>query len=328
MAINQVFVPRLNPLQFSPKTPVKIPQYNSRDLDDYPFLDRIYPWQEQVIYKAPWQTSDVIPLQFESNFAPIQLDLFNVLYKDPMVTLLMSQVGANPQMPGWYIYQAFISLAGLEPGDYYVKLSPGSDPAAIEYSEPLLIVDPPAAGTVEADPTVLMKYKHSHFHGDVIFETGIEFALRVQGAFGKIYASSQDTFYRDNKMNPYQLSSKVYGSFDYSFGGSFGIPDWMIRILTWAWSCDSVTLNGKSYAKDPGDGNGGQAMQIIEEDGYPLKGVNMVIAEGINRASKVIAPTVDTTKKLLVAYNIDGTLFGDMSVNVGDNLIPITQTSY
>lgn len=317
MAINQIYIPKLNPVEFSPKFPTIFPQYNSRDLGDFPFADRINVWQEKIYYKQKWQTSDTMFFQFESNFAPIQIDLFNILYKDPVVTVVMANVGANPRMPGWYIYQAAISFAGLPEGCYYPELSPGSNPMDQLVGEPIELK------TVTDEASIYYEYKHSHFHGDVIFETGIQFSFRVEGVRGKLYPVSDDTFYRDQKLNPFQLSSKPHGSFDLSMGGSFGIPDWAVQRINWIWSCDSVMINGKSFAKDTGSNNSSQGIQINEEEDYPLYGLTMLVAEGINRASKIISPTVDPNKRLMVAYQIDGTLYGDLSINVGDNLIPI-----
>jgi hypothetical protein len=49
----------------------------------------------------------------------------------------------------------------------------------------------------------------------------------------------------------------------------------------------------------------------------------MNIQEGINRGSKIIGVNVDSTKKLFVVFNIDGTVWGDISSQAGSNLIPI-----
>jgi hypothetical protein len=317
MATNEIIISHLNPQEFSPKFPTVFPQYGSKDLGDYPFQERIQAWQEKVYYKQKWQTSDTMFYQFESNFSPIQIDLYNVLYRDPVVTIVLNQVAANPQIPGMYIYQGAIQFAGLDEGWYYTELSPGTNPANVQVSEPIEL----KIKTVE--PSIYYEYKHSHFHGDVIFETGIQFAFRVEGSLGKLYPVSDDTFYRDQKLNPYQLSSKPRESYDLSMGGSFGVPDWVVRKINWIWSCDSVMMNGKSYGKDPGNNNSSQGIQINEEDDYPLYGLTMLVAPGINRASKIINPSVDTNKRLLVVAITDGTLFGDLSVNVGDNLIPI-----
>ena len=316
MATNQIIISHLNPQEFSPKYPTVFPQYGSKDLGDYLFHQRIQRWQEKIYYKQKVQTSDTFFYQFESNFSPIQIDLFNVLYDDPQVTIVLNQVGVNPQIPGLYIYQGAIQFAGLPEGCYYTELSPGTDPADKEVSEPIELK------VTSDEPTIYHEFKHSHFHGDVIFETGIQFAFRVEASRGKLYPVSDDTFYRDQKLSPYQTSSKPYESYDLKYGGSAGIPDWVVRKVNWIWSCDTVMLNGKSFAKDPGTNNSSQGIQINEEDDYPLYGLSMLITPGINRASKIINPSVDPNKRLMAVLITDGTLFGDLSVNVGDNLIP------
>jgi uncharacterized protein (DUF697 family) len=47
------------------------------------------------------------------------------------------------------------------------------------------------------------------------------------------------------------------------------------------------------------------------------------VQEGINRASKIVGVDVDSSKKLLIVYQIDGTVFGDLSEQAGSNLVPI-----
>jgi hypothetical protein len=318
MATNQVYISKLNPTQFVKKIPPVSAQYDTRDMEDFLFADRLQLWEEKKLYKQKWKQTDTIWYQFESNMSPLQIDIFNVDYQDPVITITMDMVAANPRLPGFYIYQAAVSLAGLEDGCYYPRFSPGANPVDQEYGEPMLIK------AIHDEPTVLYTYKNSRFHGDIIFETGIQFSFRVEGVLGRYHPASDDTFYRDQSMNVTQLVSKPYPSIPLSHGGSFGIPDWVLEKLNWIWSCDSVYIDQKSYAKDVGSNNSFQGFQINEEEDYPLMGLNMNVTPGINRASKIIMPTVDTSKKFLVSYNIDGTLYGDLSVNVGDNLIPIT----
>ena len=47
--------------------------------EKYPFEERLYYWQQRENYRQVWQTTDIIRLQFESNFDPIIVSVEFVL---------------------------------------------------------------------------------------------------------------------------------------------------------------------------------------------------------------------------------------------------------
>ncbi len=312
---NLLIISPLNPIWFIPQTPVVYPQYNTKQWDDYNLDDRLYQWQEKIGYSQKWQTSDVIKLQFQSNFDPIQIDLKNDYGYTPL-TVSANQVRANKYMPGWYVYEATLSLTSVPVGCYTLYCTPAGSTTQIQMSCNLDI-------QVNHPGTVLFEYKHSKFKADVVFETGIEFMIRVEGARGKLNPVSEDYMYRNQKLSPSLLSSKPYRIWDLSLGGSYGFPDWMVDKINWMWSCDSVRMDGRSYTKNADSSGSGSAITLKEEDNYPMYAMDMQIQEGNNRGSKLVSPEVDPSMQLLVAYQIDSNLFGDEGTQASSNLVPI-----
>lgn len=305
---NQIYIPLLIPDRFVPVDPAELPQYLTKHFDDYWESEQRKDFETQVYYKQKWQTSDTIKYQFESNFAAINLKLIdcdqNVIIDQNAV-----QVRANVNLPGFYVYENTLSLASVPPGTYWKKLTLGD--GTIYISEPCEVA--------ETWPnTILFEYANSTFHGDVIFETGITFGFRCEAFITRLDPGNERTAYRDQKMNPTILKSVPFRSWNLVIGKT-GVPDWVIDLQNWIWSCDSVTGDGKSFAVADGANFEEEEIDKI----YPFRNWTLKIQEGYNRYSKIVNPTIDPNKRLIVAGMIDSTFFGDLSENAGSNLVPV-----
>jgi hypothetical protein len=306
--MNNLYIPDLNPVKFVELNPVQVPQYLSRHLEDWRFQDLQYKWNSTARYAQKWMTSDTTYLQFESNFDPISIDICNA--DDYVVaTVNALQKRANKYLPGYYVYEVAISWAAIPKGCYYMKMAL---PDRVLISEPILV-------SSKFENTVLLEYRNSRYHGDVIFETGIKFGLRVEATRGFVTPGTNNVVYEDQKLNPTVLSSRPFRSFRYNFGMAKGLPDWMIDKLSLAFTCNDVTIDGKSYAKDTDS-----KWAYKETERYQMRGATLDLREGINRGSKIISPGVDPNKRLIVAFNVQGTIFGDVSQNASSTIIKIT----
>jgi len=310
---NQIYIPMLNPIRFVELDPVELPQFLTRHFDDYWFKEQLQSYETVVDYKQKYQTSDAIPLQFEANFAAIQMQVIDC---DQNVLLTQSaiQMRANKYMPGWYVYEITLSLAVFSPGTIYLKLNLGLG-SKFMISEPIQVAE-------KWPNTVLFQYSNSKYHGDVIFETGIVFNYRCEAVIRRLNPSSERTFYRDQKLNPTQLKVRPFRVWELGIGYLFGIPDTVIDIMNWIWSCDNVLLDGKSFAVL--DDSKFEDQEIHKQ--YPLRHWTLAIQEGINRASKIVGVDVNPNKKLFITYQIDGTIWGDLSAQAGSNLVPVNST--
>lgn len=308
---NQIIIPDLNPIEFYEMTPAEVPQYISKPYGKYPFLiqNKNRKWLNQVGYRQKWQTSDVTYLQFQSDFEPIRLDVVDC-YDIARLTQNSLQKRANKYMPGYYVYENTVSWATLPPDKFYwIKLI--LPDGKVWISEPIEV-------KVTHKNTLLLEYRNSRYHGNVIFETGIKFGFRVEATIGFLDPGSENTIYNDQKHNPTLLNSKTFRAWPFQIGGTRGCPDWVYDKINNIWSCNDVTIDGISYART-GDGK----FEFTTAERYLLRGATMNIAEGINRGYKIAGVNVDPTKKLVVTFQIDGTVWGDISSQAGSNLAPI-----
>lgn len=303
----EIIYPDLNPIKMVLINPVQLPQYLTRHLEDYRFHEQQHPdeGEEFKWYDQPWQSSDIIPFQFESNFDPIQIDLVDC-YDVAWNTLNAAQKMENKWEPGKYVYEALMDISAVPEGRYWVKMTFGSE---VMISEPMMI-------KAKHPSTIRYDYKHKRFHGDVIFETGIVFCFRVKGRLGKLIPGSKDTVYEDEPLNPTLLTSRPFRTFPLMHKN---IPDWVVDRINLIWTCSDVLVDNKSFAK-----SGESKMELIEEENYPMRTLIMNVREGINRGSRIIQPTVDTSKRLVVVHNIEGKLFGDITNPGSSNVIPVT----
>lgn len=310
MADNIIYIPFLNPVRFVELDPVQLPQFLTKHFDDYWFKEQLQPYETVVNFKQRYQTSDTIYLQFESNFASIQLSVIDC-DQNVLLTQAATQVRANKYLPGYYVYEITLSLAPFSAGIIWLKLSLGLG-SKFMISEPIELA--------EIWPnTILFQYSNSKYHGDVIFETGIVFGFRCEAVIHRLNPGSERTFYRDQKLNPTTLKVRPFRSFELGIGHLTGIPDWYIDKMDWIWSCDNVLLDGKSFAVL--EDSKFEDQEIHKQ--YALRHWVLNIQEGINRASKIVGVDINSNKKLMVVYQIDGTVFGDLSLQAGSNLVPI-----
>lgn len=306
---NEIYLPISNPIKWMEVDPAELPQYLTKHFDDYWQKEQLRDWETQVYYKQKWQTSDAVYEQYESNFAAIQLDVLDCSGVS-VLTLPATQVRENLNLPGFYIYELTLSWAAFDPGTYYLKLTLG-DGTTVMVSEPQEIA--------ETWPnTILFEYYNSTFHGDVVYETGIQFGLRCEAFINRLEPGNERTAYRDQKQNPTILKSVPFRGFKLEIGHFTGIPDWMIDKLNWVWSCDNVLCDGKSFAV----AEGGQFEETEVEKIYPFRMWTLPIQEGVNRYSKIVNPELNPNKKIIIAGLIDATIFGDLT-DVGSNLVPI-----
>lgn len=306
---NEIYLPFSNGVRFYEVDPAWQGQYLTKHFDDWLTSEQRKNFETDVAYKQKWQTNDSFPLQYESNFASINLKVIdcnqNVLIDQNAV-----QVRINKYLPGYFVYENTISWASIPPGTYYLLLTLGGTTQMI--SEPMEIA-------TEWPNTILYEYSNSTFHGDIIFETGIVLKFRCESFVTRLDPANERTAYRDQKMNPTILKSVPFRKWKLIIGYPTGIPDWVIDLQNWIWSCDNVLVDGKSFAVSENAN-----FEETEYDKiYPFRSWTLNIQEGLNRYSKIVNPEVDPNKKLLVVGMIDSTLFGDTSENAGSNLVPI-----
>jgi hypothetical protein len=310
---NEIYFPFLNPLSMYDVNEPDNPAYGSKNMLDHPFVNTVYDWQEPTNYAQKWQQSDTLKIQVQSTFDPLQVDLLGK-YGEVVTSLVGNLKLPNKYIIGAFAYEFTLSFAAIPEGVYYLRMSNGN------LNELHLISEPICVKAIHPN-TVYIQYRHSRYHGDVIFETGITFNFRVEASFDFLKPGANVTSYQDQKANPYILSATPYRVWPLVVGGNRGIPDWVVDKINIIWACNEVRVDGRLFARNE-SGN----ISFNQVEYYPMRAAIIELREGINRGSKIFSPNVDTTKKLLVVGNMETNLFGDLSANSSSNLVPVLTT--
>lgn len=314
MAENLLYIPHLNPVKFYDTDRANLDKYFTKHFDDYLFEERLYNWQDPVDFIQPWQVTDIIKLQFESTFDPIIVELLDQ-NGDAEITLPALVGLPNTYNSNLFSYEVSMSLASVPTGCYRLQVTAGTGVDQKTYiSNWQHISEDPYE-----DSTLMLEYWHSRFHQDIIFETGIQFQYRIFGHLGFLKPGLIAERYKDQKANPYLLSSRAYRGYPVVFGDEFGLPDDAIDLLNRIWACNNVYIDNKSFAAV------GSEFEFVEvaNGQYPKRGVKLQVEEGINRASSIYAVTTDTTKKLQYGIVVDAKVWGDTSNQGSSNTVPI-----
>lgn len=314
MAGNSIYIPYINPVKFVEVGRSNIDAYFTKHFEDWLFSERLLAWQTPETYIQPWQTTDIIYLQFESTFDPINVDLINNETGLSEISLPAVIGLPNANYPSVFSFQIAMSLATAPTGTYYLKVTAGTGGSQKVYVSGLMFI---SEDPFEV-PTVLIKYKNSRFHEDVIFETGIEFQVRIPGHFGFLIPGRQDEKYKDQKFNPSLLSSKSFRQWPLILGDEYGLPDDTVDLVNRICGCDSIQVDGKYFGVVDGS-----SIEFRDVQDYPKRGLSLTVEEGINRASKLFAVDVDTSKKLTYGIMVSRKVFGDTANQGSSNTVPI-----
>ena len=308
---NLIDIPELNPVIFYKVNRANLPQYYTKHFEDWMFHERINFWQTRTDYVQVWQTTDIVYLQFESQFDPIVVKLMNK-YGQVIITQISLVKLPNKLRPGWFSYEIGMSLAGVPTGCYYFQLEAGAG------AELIMISDKQFISSTQIPNTMRFEYWHTRFFKDVMFETGIQFQIRVLGSFGFMGKDINNTFYRDERWNPAILNSKGAKQWPITLGGTFGIPDDIFNIISEAFTCQNVLVDGKPMCISEG-----AKFEFFPVDRYPKRGVTFLVENGINRNSRRYAIAADTTKKIVAVACVDAKAWGDTSNQGSTNSVPV-----
>ncbi len=308
---NYILLPALLPMPLYKKGRALLPQYNNKFLDEFTSSEIRKDWQTYGRYAQKWQTTDAIKFQVTSNVAPIFLKVYTCSGK-LVQSLQFTQKQQNRNVPGLYIYEASLSLAGYASGRYKMEVTIG---------EPII-------ETLETDyfdiapvwkNTVLLEYSNSFYWGDANFATGWDPMFRVEGWFKMRAPASKDEIYEDQALNQRMIFSDPYRTQEFIIGPATGVPDWTPDFLIWALGCDELFIDGKAFTKADG-----AKFAEVEVDGYQLRGWSIDLRETNRRSSRTIALDPSTGgKKLLVALNVETDGFADTTLGSSSTVVEI-----
>jgi len=216
---------------------------NTSDLNksfDGDFAKNQLQWyQSKRCYFQPFETGDRLRQQVIADTAPEDLKIVDCFTNQVIVSIPFALVPTVvlPETPTFSIYELDYSFAGLAIGRYYASLEDFT-------SQPFEIA-------AEHINTTLIKYKHSDNDYDVVFDTGIEFQLRVESLVDYDSPKANRDVYYDQPHNSTQLNSVTFRNFKLYLGFQWGLPQWMFDKVAHILGCDQVTYDDIAYQVAP-----------------------------------------------------------------------------
>ncbi len=270
---NKLYISPLNPVKFHENEPEFPSQYLSRFFDEVPFEDTIEAWEQYVHFCQPFQKSDSIKIQVQSDYAPIKVQIIN-RHGTVVDENILSQVAQNELEPTMFIYETSFDLDDLEEGQYNLKMLCGNPVLQTLISEPIYVKE-------THNNSVYLEYTNPRFYADWIFETGLQPSIRVWGKIKYKQPASKDTFYEDQVLDMTLLNSVPYRLWELILGSSHGIPDYLIDKLNYVLGCKTITIDGRGFTK-----NEGAKLEEKTVEDYPMRGWVIEMRESRNIARK------------------------------------------
>jgi hypothetical protein len=308
---NRIYIPIINPLKFVDAARANLPQYFTKQLDDYFFRERILEFEQFANGKPIWCTNDILSMQYSANYSPIQFSFINNSDGSVFLTFTTSSNIRNTYEPDFWLYEINVDISALPVGCYTLQMEAGSPVQKTLLYEFKIIPS--------IKNTVFIEYQNSEYYEDVIFETGIKMAVRLPGFLRYDEPGSQDVVYDDQDLNNTILSSNHFRNYKLFIGSPYGVAPEIIDKLDRILGCNNLTIDGKPVSKPSG-----AKWDKTEETNYPMQGWSISLREAINRKSIIFDSDGSTNKKIIVVHNIDSKGFGDIFAP-GQNVVPIIE---
>lgn len=226
-------------------------------------------------YFQKWQSGDIINIQFMADEV-FTIDVFSCEFGYKVLSIPIFQQQTNLIDVDFSVYEISFSVNDLPDfGKYFFR---------IKNSDGIVFDSHPFIYGSYFDNTVLLKYYHSENDFNIIFETGIEFYVRVEGAVHNYSPKIDGDIYFDQKYDPTMLTSESYKTFIFQAGGNRGIPVWMADIVNEAFSCDNKKINNIFIERIEG-----ADWEVSRFDNYSLIGISLeIVKSGDNDSGQVL----------------------------------------
>lgn len=248
--MGRIIIPDANPVKFV--TQNKITSDDQILYDKYNYADTIRSYENGFKYSQKWAKGDSVNLQFWAEEVNIQgIDLIECtghVVQTFLPVIAISDFIVNGKI--YDIVQFTIPTVDIPVGEYYFRLRfKGllfANPVQYEISEPQSI-------TGSLPNSILYRYKNSCNNFNTIFKTSTitdfvqEFYFRVEGVIVNPQEESNIEVYEDQLLDLTLLDAKPFTTWTFSFGLSYGLPEWVGRKLSMIRSCDTVFVDGEQW---------------------------------------------------------------------------------
>ena len=95
-------------------------------------------------------------------------------------------------------------------------------------------------------------------------------------------ATSKESFFEDEPLNPSIEDYKPYDVYELVVGGPTGIPDWLAKRLNRIIGCSTLKIDVRQYVKAEG-----AKWEPASEQNYPMRSWSIELREAINSSSAI-----------------------------------------
>lgn len=297
---NKLIYPFINPLQLFDPNIVQDARYNSKNFIDHEFSQTILPWEQYLTWCQPWQKSDTIWLQLQTNVGPVNFVLKKVYDDSVIATIPFVQGAENANEPGMRIYEIAVPLAAYAEDCYYAEIQFGLNPVVFSLRTGNLDI------LEKVENSLYLEFKHYEFREGFIFETGLFPGMRTYGVLKYDRTTNKSKTYTDQTESETTLRNVPFRILKLFIGDSGGVPDYFIDKISRQAGCSTFLVDGKALTK-PGD----KEFEPKEEDDYPMRGWECEMRESKNRATRDYENNIPLNGTIAIAVSVDSKGFGN-----------------
>lgn len=314
MVDNIVEISALCPLKFKDADYTPAAPYNSRYFEDHHFSETLPYYLPADEYKQIFQKNDIIFVQVRSNYAPLQLSLYNA-FGALVGDFVLDYTPTSTEATGLKVYQASVALNTLLEGKYKFQLKCGSPLINILETDWICIKE-------KHEGSILFEYKHEENDFNTVFETGVQFRFRVHGGFKEFQPQSERTVFIDQPGNIVQLTGKSFYTKKLVIGNTYGVPEWVIHRINEIMLCSEVLIDGKQWV-----GVSGAKFDPTRQENYTRAGWSIEVRPAKGRSgNRFVDAGPAGTSQYYVIDNAESNLFGMFNGPASSNIIQIQET--
>lgn len=241
------YLPYANSIHFVRLNVQKAARYNTYNMDEDWFVNRITDYVDKNNYFAPWQLSDTISAQCQSyGLSPATLQILNGRGQPIGSPINMPTVTTASVLAPQTVYQYAMRLSGMACGKYYISLTIGTGAAAAQYiSEGIHIKKYWAK-------TQIYEYWNTRNKQGIIFNSATPFRpmLRMFSQINSYVPKTTFKTFVDEPQDIELLNSISYDTWTLEMGFGSGMPDYMSRKIDRIFGLDTILIDGDQYSRD------------------------------------------------------------------------------
>ena len=310
MALYNMSVAHLSPVQFVPLNPTGNNRYHFKHMDSTWFSEQVQFYIAQAQYYQKYQFDDTANIQVRTNgLGPVQMDLYNCR-GEIVRTVALDQITNDAIIDPYALFEGVMPFNDLDAGIYVIVLTGGTGESTVKFiSEKIYLRE-------AWDMTLLFEYTNNRNKQSTIFNSGYSPSIRVEGWIDNFEPGAKFATYEDQPADIQLLNGIPFRKFKLNIGANDGVPPWIIDKINRILLLTDTNIDGLGFTR-----NGDAQFEKVDVPGWPMKYWTIEIREAKNRDSVTLGTDGELNSDLTVIYNINTKAFGDGSE---DNVVQVT----